>query len=188
MTVPLALRIQLDSQEDTKIFLANGAPGVDFALTRDCATASGSIYTSKYIQSEWAPTSSSRGMLRPYLAHVFGKVAAVRSTAKTCIARMECPTDISCYAQDMFDKQVRTLRRTLDDDSSLLFGAVSSDWFSSISELCAVERSFFIHIPMHLIQGPHIVVPGQTLELIAGMERVDSEEEESEKTIQSICL
>ncbi|KAJ7663743.1 hypothetical protein DFH06DRAFT_1128129 [Mycena polygramma] len=69
-------RLDMDRNQGSKHFLVNTLYGSDFATTRDRTTAKGGLWTFKRCDAE-EPDDETRGQLRVFFAHVFGRVDLV---------------------------------------------------------------------------------------------------------------
>ncbi|KAJ6454555.1 hypothetical protein C8R47DRAFT_1083063 [Mycena vitilis] len=86
-------RLDMDRNQGSKHFLVNTMYGSDFATTRDRTTAKGGLWTFKRCDAE-EPEDETRGQLRVFFAHVFGKVDLVAKSCNGYIVRIGCPLDL----------------------------------------------------------------------------------------------
>ncbi|KAJ7819536.1 hypothetical protein B0H13DRAFT_1921712 [Mycena leptocephala] len=97
--------------------------GRDFVATRDRTDQEASIYSFKAVEEDlWWFQSERRQEARVMPSVVFGQV-------KNVFAMLQCPTGVTCDAQTVFYKQLRTLRDIINVDLNATPGFVGGSWF-----------------------------------------------------------
>ncbi|KAJ6517485.1 hypothetical protein C8R47DRAFT_1063165 [Mycena vitilis] len=119
--------------------LVNAQYGRDFVATRDGSDSRASVFTFKdatvnggYIDAG----AEKRPQNLAFFTTVFGAIRSVhelRDGLSLCLL-VACPDGVSCDARAMFCRQVRKLKRVIEQDQLDNPGVVGSSWFDATAE------------------------------------------------------
>ncbi|KAJ7042240.1 hypothetical protein C8F04DRAFT_1252217 [Mycena alexandri] len=155
--------------------------GRDFLPTRECSIGQKSLFTFKEAGSavSW-PTATKHGYSRHFRCLAFGEVVCSwgMSDNSGIAVELKCPTGATCYAADLFYKQVRSLQRILQTDCADSGGNCSRSWFHRGGPGDCGEGRFWARFTGVGEQSHQdlvdLLLPGKVINTLVSFIRVDS--------------
>ncbi|KAJ6473614.1 hypothetical protein C8R47DRAFT_1076588 [Mycena vitilis] len=166
--------------------MATAKYGKDYLPTRECSLdESASLFTfkdSSPSSGEVFGTREMRGYLREFQCVAFGEVVSMEILENgTGVAlELQCPTDASCAAVEMYAEQISSLADVLDLDAVQAAGECVGSFFSSPASRVLGDRAtkrFWVHVNSFNRGFCERVVKvakvGKTIDVSVCFERVD---------------